>query len=78
MKRFSHFKKKKWKPLSLRVMLTSALRVLVNNLVKESFYGKRKKKKKAINILTVFFISHKSDVKTFFNWILNQCSKDTR
>ena len=76
MKRFSHLKKKKWKPLSLRVMLTSALRALVNNLVKESFYGKRKKK--TINILTVFFISHKSDVKTFFNWILNQCSKGTR
>ena len=57
-------------------MLTSALRALVNNLVKESFY--RKRKKKVINILTVFFISHKSDVKTFFNWILNQCSKGTR
>ena len=26
-------------------MLTSAFRVLVNNLVKESFYEKRKKKK---------------------------------
>ena len=48
MKRFSHLKKKKWKPLSLRVMLTSALRALVNNLVKESFYGKRKKKKQLI------------------------------
>ena len=35
-------------------MLTSALRALVNNLVKESFYGKRKKKK-TINILTDFF-----------------------
>ena len=44
-------------------MLTSALRVLVNNRVKESFYGKRKKK--TINNLIVFFISHKSDVKTF-------------
>ena len=43
----------------------SALRVLIKNLIKESFDGKRKKK--AINILTVFFISHKSDVKTFFN-----------
>ena len=31
------------------------------------------KKKKVINILTVLFISHKSDVKTFLNWILNQC-----
>ena len=30
------------------------------------------KEKKAINILIVFFISHKSDVKTFLKWILNQ------
>ena len=44
-------------------MLTSAFRVLVNNLVKESFYEKRKKK--TINVLTTFFISHKIDVKTF-------------
>ena len=45
-------------------MLTSALRILVKNLVKESFY---RKKKKTINILTTFFISHKNDVKSFFN-----------
>ena len=44
-------------------MLTSAFRVLVNNLVKESYYEKRKKK--TINVLTTFFISHKIDVKTF-------------
>ena len=43
-------------------MLTSALRALVKNSVKESFY---ERKKKTINGLTVFFISHKSDVKTF-------------
>ena len=36
------------------------------------------KEKKAINVLTAFFISHKNDVKTIFNWILNQCSKGTR
>ena len=30
------------------------------------------KEKKGINILIVFFISHKSDVKTFLKWILNQ------
>ena len=36
--------------------------VLVKNLIKESFYGKRKK---TINVLIAFFISHKSDVKTF-------------
>ena len=44
---------------------------LVKNLIKESFYGK--KKKKAINVLTAFFISHKSDVKTILKWIINQC-----
>ena len=44
--------------------------VLVKNLIKENFYGKRKK---IINILITFFISHKSDVKTFLKWILNQC-----
>ena len=43
-------------------MLMNTLRALVNNSFKESFYGKRKK---AINILTVFFISHKNGVKTF-------------
>ena len=56
-------------------MLTSALKVLINNSVKESFY---KEKKKKINVLTAFFISHKSDVKTFLKWIVNQCSKGTR
>ena len=32
-----------------------------------------KEEKKIINVLTVLFISHKNDVKTFLNWILNQC-----
>ena len=50
-------------------MLTSALRTLIKNPVKESFYGKKKK----IYVLTAFFISHKSDVKTFLECILNQC-----
>ena len=49
----------------------SALRALVKNPVKESFYEKRKKK--TINVLTVFFISHKSNVKTFLKWIPNEC-----
>ena len=31
------------------------------------------KEKKTINVLTAFFISHKSDVKTFLKWILKQC-----
>ena len=56
-------------------MLTSAFRVLVNNLVKENFYRKRKK---AINALTAFFIPYKRDVKIFLKWIVNQCPKGTR
>ena len=28
--------------------------------------------KKAIDVLIAFFISHKSDIKTFLKWILNQ------
>ena len=56
-------------------MLTNALRVLVNNPFKESFYWKRKKK--TFNVLTIFFISHKSCVKTFLKWIVNQYPKGT-
>ena len=44
--------------------------VLVKNLIKERFYRKRKK---TINILSAFFISHKSDDKTFIKLILKQC-----
>ena len=41
-------------------MLTDVLRKIVNNLFKESFY-----KKKKINVLTDFSISHKSSIKIF-------------
>ena len=50
------------------------LRTLVNNPFKKNFYGKRKK---AINVLTTFFIFHKSGVKTFLKWIVNQYPKGT-
>ena len=43
-------------------ILTDALRMIVNYLFKKSFYEKRKK---TINILTVFFITYKSSVKIF-------------
>ena len=43
------------------------LRTLINNPFKKSFY---EKKKKTINILTTFFISHKSGVKTFLKRIV--------
>ena len=45
-------------------------RVLIKNPVKEMLIGKGKKKK-TINGLTVFFISYKSNIKIFFNWIIN-------
>ena len=45
-------------------MLTSILRTMVKNSVKENFYEKRKK---IINILIDFFIFYKNDVKIFFN-----------
>ena len=53
----------------------SVLKTLVKNPVKESFCEKRKK---IINILTAFFISHKSDFKIFLKWIVNKCPKGTR
>ena len=51
-------------------MLTDAIKALVNNLFKENFYEKRKKKKQLM-FWQFFFISHKSDVKTFLKWIVN-------
>ena len=60
--------------LKNREMLTSALRAFIKNPIKESFYGKRKKN----NILTHFFICHKSDVKTFLKLIVNKYPKGTR
>ena len=35
-------------------------------------------KKKVINNLTVFFIFHKSSIKTFLKWIINEFPKGTR
>ena len=53
-------------------MLINALRALVNNPFKEIFYRKRKKKQ---NVLTVFFISHKSGVNhraPLLRWLLHK------
>ena len=41
--------------------------------LKKVFIGKEKKN--VINILTVFSIFHKSGVKIFLKWIINQYSK---
>ena len=38
-------------------------------------FMRKEKKKKAINVLIAFFISHKSSVKTFLKWIVNQYPK---
>ena len=53
----------------IKLFITNALRALVNNPFKKSFYEKRKKK--TINVLTVFFTSHKSGIKTFLKWIID-------
>ena len=34
-----------------------------------------RKEKKTINILTAFYIFHKSDIRTFLKWIANECPK---
>ena len=31
------------------------------------------KDKKIINVLTVFFIPYKSDIKIFLKWMVNEC-----
>ena len=59
--------------LKFWIMLTNALKTLVNNSVKKKFYGKRKKK---INILIDFFIFYKNNIKTFLKWIFNQYPKE--
>ena len=46
-------------------MLTSAFKTMVKNPVKESFLLK-----KTINILIIFFISHKSNIKILLKWIV--------
>ena len=56
----------------------NALEVLVNNPFKKKKFIGKDNKKKTINILTFFFISHKSGVKIFLKWIVNQCPKGTR
>ena len=49
-------------------MLTSALRALIKNLVKESFDITFMRNEKSIKTLIDFF---SFPIKTFFNWILN-------
>ena len=46
------------------------LKILVKNPVKKDFM---KKWKIVINILTIFYIFHKIDIKIFLKWILNEC-----
>ena len=45
--------------------------------LKKVFMEKKEKKRKAINVLTTFFISHKSGVKTSLKLIVNHCPKRT-
>ena len=58
-------------------MLTSALRALIKNPVKESFdITFTRNEKSCQNIKFFFFFPF--PMKTFFNWIFNQCPKGTR
>ena len=57
------------------MVLPNALKVMVNNQFKENFYEKRKKR--AINVLIVFFIFYKNNIKIFLKLIVNHGSKDT-
>ena len=56
------------KRLNLKGNVKSILKALVKDQLKKVFMGKEKK---IINILTVFFIFHKSNIKTFLKWIFN-------
>ena len=48
----------------------------MNNFRK--IFIRKEKKKKRINVLTVFYIFHKNEVKLFLKWFINNCSKNTR
>ena len=59
----------------LWVMPTSVFRTLVKNPVKKSFDITFMGNKKSCQNINYFFYF---PIKTFFNWILNQCPKSTR
>ena len=50
-------------------MLSNVLKTLIKNPVKKKFLWEKKK----FNVLTTFFITDKSDVKTFLKLIVNKC-----
>jgi len=56
----------------LREELTNALRALIYELFLKTSYGKE-----IINFLTTFYIFHKSDIKIFLKWFINNWPKDT-
>ena len=56
-------------------MLTSALRALIKNPIKESFDITFIRNEKSCQNINCFFFSFL--IKNFFNWILNQYPKDT-
>ena len=55
-------------------MLTSVLKVLVNNLFKECFNITFMENEKNYQNINYFF---PFPIKTFFNWIVNECPKNT-
>ena len=57
-------------------MLTSALRILVKNPIKESFDITFIRNEKNCQNINCFLFSF--PIIFFFNWVLNQCPKGTR
>ena len=55
-------------------MLTSILKVLVNNLFLKSFNITFMKNEKNCQDINYFF---PFPIKTFFNWIISECPKNT-
>ena len=56
--------------VTLYIMLTNIFRVIINNLFKKVFKGK-----KPINIFTSFFIFYRCCVKIYLKLIVNNCPK---
>ena len=56
-------------------MLMNALRALIWKLFLEIYYGKMVKQ---LILLITLYIAHKSDVKTFLIWFINNCHKENR
>ena len=60
--------------IALSIGKCNALNIVVKNSVKEKFNITFMKNKESWQNINIFF---PFSIKTFFNWILNQCPNDT-